>query len=148
MAQRYSAELQGVKGSTGYVFADGLAAVDTRSKITRFTRGTTDATNGALAQNDTVLVATLPKGAVPIGGKILFEALGTGVTLAVGVSGTAGAYLAATSAASAGSAALFATIALGAGVQLTAATDVIITVAGAAPDADKTIFGYIEYLKA
>jgi len=54
------------------------------------------------ASGTVINVAYLPKGAKFLGGKIIHDALGTGVTLQVGDSGDDDRYLAAASAASAG----------------------------------------------
>lgn len=86
----------------------------------------------ALASGSDIKVARLPKGAVIHGFHIQHDALGTGVTLALGVSGATTRYLAATAAATAGHLGHETDGAIGGiGVALTAETDIIITTGGA-----------------
>jgi hypothetical protein len=56
----------------------------------------------ALASGSTIEIAELPAGAKHLSTVVTHDALGTGVTLAIGDSDTAGRYLAATAAATAG----------------------------------------------
>lgn len=58
----------------------------------------------AVTADSTISMCKVPKGARIIGGTVMFDSLGTGVTLAVGDGDDADEYMTATSAASAGSA--------------------------------------------
>lgn len=84
----------------------------------------------AVEAGSTIKMARLPKGAVPLSiSKLMFDALGTGATIAIGDGTTATKFKAATSVATAGSMNLDAIGAVGA--QLTAETDIVLTTAGA-----------------
>lgn len=86
----------------------------------------------ALASGSDITVARLPKGACIHGFHIQHDALGTSVTLALGVTGATTRYLAATAAATAGHLGHETDGAIGGiGVVLTAETDILITTGGA-----------------
>lgn len=98
--------------------------------ILRVQRGQYEAS--ALASGSDITVARLPKGSVVHGFHIQHDALGSAVTLALGVAGATTRYLAATAAASAGHLGHETDGAIGGiGVELTAETDIIITTGGA-----------------
>lgn len=85
-----------------------------------------------LASGSDITVARLPKGAIVHGFHIQHDALGSGVTLALGVSGATTRYMGATAAATAGHLGHETDGAIGGiGVELTAETDIIITTGGA-----------------
>lgn len=87
----------------------------------------------ALSSGSSITVARLPKGAVVHGFHIQHDALGSSVTLALGVSGATTRYMGASAAASAGHLGHETDGAIGGiGVALTAETDIIITTGGAA----------------
>ena len=98
--------------------------------LLRVQRGQYEASG--LASGSDITVARLPKGAVVHGFHIQHDALGSGVTLALGVSGATTRYLGASAAASAGHLGHETDGAIGGiGVELTAETDIIITTGGA-----------------
>jgi hypothetical protein len=83
----------------------------------------------SLANASTISIAKLPKGARWLGiSKLVFDDLGSAVTLACGISGATTKFKAATSVASAGSMDLDAIAGLG--YEFTADTEVILTTAG------------------
>lgn len=140
-----------------YQLSNGFTEVDGEISFAYFSRSTSGNPNGttpdgtpnttAVANGDAIYACRLKKGSRVLFGRLFREALGAGVTLAVGVPGTAGKYLAAFDASAAGASELAATFALGAGEVLAADTWLIITVAGANPTAARTISGFIAYAK-
>ena len=139
----------------GYSLRDGFNEVDAEVTTTYFNRDTTDAANGNLAQNDVVQVAILPKGARLKGGRLAWSALGTNVTLSVGLapysssSGTAAAptaLLGSTAAATAGQADFGNTIALKYGDVLAEPMYLIVTVGGANPAGSQGFRGFVDFL--
>jgi hypothetical protein len=85
----------------------------------------------SLANPSDISVARLPKGAVVYDVIIHHDALGSGVTLSVGDSGSATRYIGATAAATAGKVVMSEDGAIdGFGYENTAETDVLITVGG------------------
>jgi hypothetical protein len=87
----------------------------------------------ALSSGSTITVARLPKGAIVHGFHIQHDALGSGVTLALGVAGATTRYMGATAAATAGHLGHETDGAIGGiGVALTEETDIVITTGGAA----------------
>lgn len=102
---------------------------------------------GTAAQNDTVNLVKLPKGARVLFGRVLTTALGTGVTLELGDGTTATEYLGSTSVAAISSTDFANTAALnGAGSQgdLSAEITLVATLGGAAPTSG-TIQGFVAY---
>jgi hypothetical protein len=138
-----------------YTLSDGFTEVDGELSFAYFTRATTTPANSTdlggvpytanVANGDVIYAAKLPKGARILFGRLFHTALGAGVTLQVGVPGTANKFLASFDASAAGASELAATFALGAGEVLTAETWLIITVGGANPAAGQTISGFIAY---
>src|SRR4029450_13726724 len=74
---------------------------------------------------DTIFLGKLPPGGRILGGARAFGGMGGGGALAIGVAGTTGKYLAATSVAAAGKLAIADTVALGFGEGLLAETTLI-----------------------
>lgn len=100
----------------------------------------------ALASGSTIAVAKLPAGTHVVGWMLQTDALGSGVTLALGDSGDADRLMAATSFASATTKSSFANgfpIATGPGFITTAETTINLTTAGAS--ATGTIYSWIFY---
>jgi hypothetical protein len=97
---------------------------------------------------DTIELCKVPIKARITGGYIAFEAFGASTTLAIGVSGTTGKYLGATSVAAIGQSSFANTVALNFGEELAAEITLIGTAAGANFAATKKCRGYIEYISA
>lgn len=142
---------------TSYELENGLTVTGGKERIAFFSILST-----GVAQNDTIQLAKLPKGARILGGSLIAEALGASTTIALGTdvalsdassSATAIAagvanLLAATDVSAASNTAFAATFALGAGSLCTAGeTTVIATVAGAAPTTARKIVGWVRYLQ-
>lgn len=141
--------------AVGNQFSNGLTEIGPKKRIQFFSILTT-----GMVANDTVELASLPKGSRILGGQLITEALGASCTIALGtdVALTQGAsataiaagaanLLAATSVASASNTAFAATFALGAGAVTDAAGKLIATVAGANPTTAKNIQGWVEYVQ-
>ena len=97
----------------------------------------------SLADASTISVAKLPKGAVVYEVIVHHDALGAGVTLAVGDSSDADRYITATAAATAGKIVMSEDGAIGGfGYEQTAETDIIITNANAATGTIKVAVFY------
>jgi hypothetical protein len=80
-------------------------------------------------QGDTIQIATVPKGALVMPqSSIAFDALGSNTALSVGTVASPAKYIASTATTSAGQ--LFFNLVDGSGDQMTADTDIIITVSG------------------
>lgn len=155
MATRYSVQTKRSDPLVqDYTLRSGMSEVNANASIAFFSRFSTDAVDGDLAEDDVVLMARLPKGARIIGGEIKRSALGASVTLIAGYLGVAAgsaytdddAFLASFDAAAAGTSPLAETIALNFGLVLTEESWLTVTVAGASPDASQSIQGYIKYL--
>lgn len=103
---------------------------------------------GDAAQNDTVQLALLPKGARIINGSITTSALGASVTGSIGDGTTAAKYLSAGDFSAVATLAFAHTVALsgvGSGGQLASNITLTLTLAGANPAAG-TIYGYVDFL--
>ena len=101
-------------------------------------------TINAKASGTVINIAKLPKGAVFVGGLVVTDGLGSGVTIACGDSGDADRYLAAASVASAGAVEMQAIA--GIGHQMTDDTIITLTTGGATTaSSDKTIKTFILY---
>lgn len=85
----------------------------------------------ALEAGSTIYGPKIPKGAIIVGGQLLTDALGSGVTIAVGISGSTAKYLAATTCNTAN---LKTELGLidSLGVELTAEEEILLTTAAAA----------------
>ncbi len=148
MAILYS-DQEAKRVAQGSQYSDGFNEIDGNLSVTRWTRTTV----AADAQNDTVYVLRLPKGAVLLEGEIIHGALGANVTLSAGSIGlttgtaTAAAYLAATASATEGIKALFATRALGRLTQLTEDTTVTLTIGGADVANGIYIDGWVSFIQ-
>jgi len=137
--------------STGYTAVNATPAVNqepnmgggrVRMYVDTYTQG---ASAGAIG--DVIHCKKLPAGARIMPGGLLAWSTGTtSETLAVGVTGTAAKFVAATAAATAGTVALAAHLASGAMYETTAEIEVIITNATAAIAAAQVITVYIPYV--
>lgn len=104
---------------------------------------------GNAAIGDTIQLVKLPKDSRILGGRAAFEAMSTGAGVAdmqVGISGTAGKYLGATSVDAAGASDFANTVALNLGEKLAAETTIIATVGTEAWAAGKKLLGYVLYV--
>jgi len=147
------------KEAAGNQFASGLTQLGAKVRLAFFDFVTTGG-----QQNDTVDLIDLPKGARLLGGKIITEALGTSVTLSVGLDGVASAdtatitqpsggsisesatmLLGATAAATAVQLDFANTYALGAGATLDVASKLYATIGGANPTTAKYVCGWVLY---
>lgn len=144
MSTLYSAELQPL-ANPGNSLIDAPKEKNAYRRIDFFSRNTTDAVNGNIANGDTVVLAKLPKGAVILGGALLQGGLGSGVTASVTL-GSQNLVTAASSVAAAGALALAGTIALGYGQELAADTDLVLTIGGGTPTGAVAIAGHIDYV--
>lgn len=160
MAALYSDQItiaRALAAGSGYSLNNGILESGGTERIEFFSFLTTGA-----AQNDTVALVKLPKGARILGGEIVSEALGASVTLALGTdvdltTGTADAttisagaanLLAATSHATAAKTAFAATFLLGAGAKCNAGhTTITATIGGATPTTAKQVVGWVRYLQ-
>lgn len=145
MATRYSTQMQ-AQVNAGNSLINALTDRNAYKRLDAFSRNTTDAVNGNIANGDTVVLARLPKGAVIVGGTLQRGALGAGVTATLQVQGQ-NLITAATDVSAAGGAALAPTIALGYGYVLTADADLILTIGGATPTGGIAITGHVEYVQ-
>lgn len=109
-------------------------------------------TSSSVAQNDTVQLIKVPKGARIVDGRIGYTAWGAAVTVSLGDGTTAAKYLGATSIATAGVSDFANTIALKglcSDVDLAAELTLTATIGGAAPAAGaQSLNGYVKYLLA
>ena len=154
MAELFS-DQQALVQTPGNSKSNAVNEVGAQVRVLYFSRLSTGA-----SQNDTIVWGYLPKNARILRGVLSSQALGTGVTLAVGTdnalaSGAGGAVtinaaatqlLGATAHASAAQTNVAVTLATGAGALTTDRTKVYVTVGGANPDAGAHIHGWIEYL--
>src|SRR6185503_5518628 len=100
-----------------------------------------------LATGDTIALCRIPQGARVIDGAISWSATqGATATTAIGISGTAAKYLAATVTASTAKFPFAATQALGYGVQTTAEETLLATNAAAAWTASSVLVGHVDFL--
>lgn len=147
------------KEAAGNQYSNGITDLGGKVRVAFFDFVTT---GGAL--NDTVDCVDLPKGARLLGGKVITEALGTGVTLSAGLDGIASTdtanvttpggasiaegaaqLMAATAAATAVQLDLANTYALGAGATLDVASKLYLTIGGASPTTAKYVCGWVLY---
>lgn len=115
-------------------------------RVLYFSRSTTDAVNGNLANGDVIDAGQLPKGARIIGGKLDQDALGSGVTLTVSLSVSSTALSGALDVAAAGEDVFANTVALNYGYELTVTERLLITVGGGTPASSKVIKGHLLYV--
>jgi len=101
---------------------------------------------GGIALNDTVDLCTLPLGARLLGGRYANSAMGGTGALQIGVAGTAGKYLAATSIAAAGNGSFAADVATNVGDVMTAETTLVATVSTAGWQAGGVLRGHATYV--
>lgn len=160
MAVLYSDQItkaRALAAGTGYELVSGTDTTGGKERIAYFSKLSTGS-----AQNDTLELVTLPKGARILGGMLINEALGASVTIALGTdldlaegtstgtAITAGAaiLLAATDVSAAAATPFAATFALGAGaVCANGNTKVIATIAGGTPTTARDIVGWVRYLQ-
>jgi hypothetical protein len=111
----------------------------------RVKRATLNTTAKPVNSGDIINLLKLPPGACILGGDVKFGAMGASATLAIGVAGTPGKYLGATSVAAAGKALLADSLALGGSEELTVETTLIGTAAGANYAAGQDLKVTIQY---
>jgi hypothetical protein len=151
MADRYSEQVQPAF-THGSQYRSGLGEVNSVKRVDFFSRNTTDAVNGDVAQNDVILAARIPANALILGGVLLTEALGTNVTATVGRRGlttgtaSAAAFLGSTNVSAISRTAFAQTKALGFGYRTTEETYLTVTLGGAVPAGNKVIEGFVEYV--
>lgn len=160
MAVLYSDQItkaRALADGSGYELVSGTDTTGGKERVAYFSKLSTGA-----AQNDTLELVTLPKGARILGGVLLNEALGASCTIALGtdlalaegtstgtaISAAVNNLLAATDVSAAAATPFAATFALGAGaVCANGNTKIIATIAGAAPTTARDIAGWVRYLQ-
>jgi hypothetical protein len=112
-----------------------------KSRKLGFTLNTADT---AVPASSTIKLATPPKGAKLVGGRVLFGAMGGTASVQIGIAGTVGKFLGGTACASAGASDFANTLALGYGTVFDGATTIIATTNDVAFANDKDFVGHIE----
>ena len=108
-----------------------------RSKVRHYD---IDVLTTGLVQNDTIELIALEGGDIVLGAStVTYEALGASTTVAIGITGTAGKYLAATSTSSAGTTSLQAGLVDRARISAGDGETVFLTIGGANPTTAKKI---------
>lgn len=160
MAVLYSDQItlaRSAANGNGNSFSNGMTEIGAKERIVFFSKISTGS-----AQNDTLELVRLPKGARILGGQLVAEALGASVTIALGtdldltegnaagtaISAGAAILLAATDVSGATNTAFAATYALGAGALCAAGvTTIIATIAGGTPTTARDIVGWVRYVQ-